>query len=253
MQHNVFPVEIHSDIGYYVYRLIDPRNGATFYVGKGYGNRVFDHIRDAIKFEGDEDAISEKLKTIRDIHLADLEPIHVIHRHGMTEDESFLAEAVLIDAVQGLTNLTGGHGSVDYGPAHSTELIQRYKSEVMEIDSSHNIMAINVRISTGEEGKSIYDAVRFAWRISLDRANRADFVFAVTNGICKEVFVPGAPWLPATKENFPLLTNEDIPGRYGFVGTRAAENILALYKNKQLPEAMQRRKGMASPVLYNYS
>ena len=28
-----------------VYRLIDPRNGETFYVGRGKGNRVFSHIR----------------------------------------------------------------------------------------------------------------------------------------------------------------------------------------------------------------
>ena len=28
---------------HYVYRLIDPRNGTTFYVGRGQGNRVFSH------------------------------------------------------------------------------------------------------------------------------------------------------------------------------------------------------------------
>jgi len=32
-----FSPEIHDKIGYYVYRLIDPRNGQTFYVGKGVG------------------------------------------------------------------------------------------------------------------------------------------------------------------------------------------------------------------------
>ena len=33
--HNAFPSSIHDELGYYVYRLIDPRNGETFYVGKG--------------------------------------------------------------------------------------------------------------------------------------------------------------------------------------------------------------------------
>ena len=28
------------ELKYYVYRLVDPRNGNTFYVGKGYGDRI---------------------------------------------------------------------------------------------------------------------------------------------------------------------------------------------------------------------
>jgi uncharacterized protein len=31
-------------IGYYVYILKDPRNNLNFYVGKGKGNRIFQHI-----------------------------------------------------------------------------------------------------------------------------------------------------------------------------------------------------------------
>ena len=34
-----FSPEVINEIGYYVYRLIDPRNGNTFYVGKGYRQR----------------------------------------------------------------------------------------------------------------------------------------------------------------------------------------------------------------------
>ena len=32
---------------YYVYRLVDPRTLQTFYVGKGCGDRVFQHVKDA--------------------------------------------------------------------------------------------------------------------------------------------------------------------------------------------------------------
>ena len=32
-----FPPEVVQALGHYVYRLIDPRNGETFYVGKGQG------------------------------------------------------------------------------------------------------------------------------------------------------------------------------------------------------------------------
>ena len=41
-----FPPEIARRLKTYVYRLIDPRNGETFYVGKGRGDRVFAHIRE---------------------------------------------------------------------------------------------------------------------------------------------------------------------------------------------------------------
>ena len=35
-----FPQEVIEALGHYVYRLIDPRNGETFYVGKGQGDRM---------------------------------------------------------------------------------------------------------------------------------------------------------------------------------------------------------------------
>lgn len=42
-----FDKEACAAIGYYVYRLIDPRNALTFYVEKGIGNRVFTHVKEA--------------------------------------------------------------------------------------------------------------------------------------------------------------------------------------------------------------
>jgi len=49
-----FSPEVEKEIGYYVYRLIDPRNGNVFYVGKGKGNQVFNHIKRTLSFEGSE-------------------------------------------------------------------------------------------------------------------------------------------------------------------------------------------------------
>ena len=39
-----FPNEVIEKLQYYVFRLIDPRHGETFYVGKGKGNCVFNHL-----------------------------------------------------------------------------------------------------------------------------------------------------------------------------------------------------------------
>ena len=57
-----FPAEVARKLKTYVYRLIDPRNGETFYVGKGQGNRVFSHIRAEQNLEGDD--LDNKVKRI---------------------------------------------------------------------------------------------------------------------------------------------------------------------------------------------
>ncbi len=116
-QHEIteFPTEVIDELKYYVYRLIDPRNGETFYVGKGKRNRVFNHTKDALS-ANESDEINDKLQTIREIHAAGLSVIHVIHRHGMDEANAFEVEAALIDSYPGATNIMGGTGSNDYGP-----------------------------------------------------------------------------------------------------------------------------------------
>ncbi len=61
---NEFPKGVAEKIGNYVYRLIDPRNGETFYVGKGKDNRVFDHIKGAEKVLADPDSDATSLKLV---------------------------------------------------------------------------------------------------------------------------------------------------------------------------------------------
>jgi hypothetical protein len=106
-----FPAGVAERLKTYVYRLIDPRNGETFYIGKGRGDRVFAHIREQVE----ADDPSNKLKRIREIHLAGFEVAHVVHRHGMDDKTAFEVEAALIDAYPGLTNIVGGAGSNDFG------------------------------------------------------------------------------------------------------------------------------------------
>src|ERR1035437_8936404 len=92
-----FTPEVAEKLKTYVYRLIDPRNGETFYVGKGQSDRVFTHIHEQVD-EVDEDDLSNRLRRIRDIHLAGFEVAHVIHRHGMDDRTAFEVEAALMDA-----------------------------------------------------------------------------------------------------------------------------------------------------------
>lgn len=75
----MFTADVIKQLQYYVYRLIDPRTGQTFYIGKGKGNRVFAHINDALKdYDGEsyeekeEDETSAKINQIREIRRAGL-------------------------------------------------------------------------------------------------------------------------------------------------------------------------------------
>ena len=92
-----FSNEVFEELNNYVYRLIDPRNGETFYVGRGIKNRVFDHINEKVSTEGD--TLSDKISTIREIKNAGLEVLHIIHRHGMNELVAKEVEAALIDVI----------------------------------------------------------------------------------------------------------------------------------------------------------
>lgn len=141
-----FSSDVAAKLKTYVYRLIDPRNGETFYVGKGKGNRVFSHIRAEEGLEGDE--IDNKLKRIRAIRLAGFEVGHVIHRHGMDENTAFEVEAALIDAYPGLTNIAVGTGGNDYGAMHAEEIIRRYSAKPAEF--RHRALLISVNRSAAE-------------------------------------------------------------------------------------------------------
>src|SRR5262245_39017970 len=63
-----FSSEVAEKLDFYVYRLIDPRNGETFYVGKGRGNHVFTHA--AGEPDAGQDALSDKLVRIRQIRVS---------------------------------------------------------------------------------------------------------------------------------------------------------------------------------------
>ena len=122
-----FSKPVADKLQFYVYRLIDPRNGETFYVGKGTGNRVFAHVKGQLNAEGDE--LTEKLHRIREIQLDGFEVAHVVHRHGMTEDRAVEVEAALIDAYPEVTNQVSGTASDERGLMHVNQIIERYEAK----------------------------------------------------------------------------------------------------------------------------
>ena len=242
----VFSTEVIKQLQYYVYRLIDPRDGQTFYVGKGKGNRVFAHVNDALKdFEGEkyevenEDDISLKIKQIREIKNSGLKVIHVIQRYGLTEKEAFEVEAAIIDCFAGLTNIQSGISS-DRG-VNNAEVLQRILS-LEEFDDIDDLDYCLIKINNNEnitERGSIYEAVRKHWKVNLNRIQKIPYVLAVNFGVVIGVF-KAKKW----------YYSEDVPERCMFDGEEAESEIKELFINKRIPKHYM-KKGMVSPVLYH--
>lgn len=235
-----FTAEVTKKLNWYVYRLIDPRNGETFYVGKGKGNRVFEHAREELKKPSDTDKISR----IRAIRIAGLEVLHIIHRHGLDESTALEVEAALMDAYPGLTNVAGGVGSGDFGAMHADEVIQRYAAD----EAAFNHKALLIKVNRTALESSLYEATRFAWKLSPSKASDAEVVLAVYQGLIVGAFT-ATEWLEATTENFPGRESE--PGRYAFIGKEADQEMTNLYVGKRIPKKY-RERGAASPVRYTW-
>lgn len=238
-----FPHEVRTKLGWYVYRLIDPRTGFTFYVGKGRGDRVFHHAKGLLDEDDGDDAEVPSLKkdTIRDILRSGLAVQYLIHRHGLEdEDVAYEVEAALIDAYPGLTNLAGGHGSSLKGCRSVEQIVAAYGAAPLVVEEPLILIYVG---KTYDDRGGPYEAVRGVWRMSRANAEQRRLVLAYDGAIVIGAYRPRV-WVEATKANFPFL-KEDAPRRIGFEGDRA--ECWAQYVGKRVPP---RRKGDMSAFRY---
>lgn len=252
-QINCFSSEVIASLGYYVYRLIDPRNGLTFYVGKGKGNRVFAHINDALKNyhgenyeENDDESISTKTQTIREIKNDGLDVIHVIHRYGLTEKEAFEVESALIDAYSGLTNMQDGHSN-DRDATNAYVLQKNLSVSQYEEPADIKYIIIKTRWNTVNLCKEkypamnhadcIYEATRSCWVINPERAKKYKYVLGVIDGIVHGVYKV-KEWKQVPNSN-----------RYEFFRDEIEEDIVQYFIDKRIPEEYT-KKGSSNPIQY---
>lgn len=106
-----------------------------------------------------------------------------------------------------------------------------------------------------KDGRSIYDAARFAWRVNPEKVTRSyRLVLAHSDGRVVGAYRP-TEWLEANHRNFPgpelRMDPQDeftnwMPGRYGFTG-KCAKDVWNFYVGKRVPEKLRRSQ---NPVRY---
>lgn len=251
-----FKPGVAEKLKHYVYRLVDPRDGSTFYVGKGTGDRVFDHVNGMPDHE-EESAKHERIVAIR---VAGLQPIHVIHRHGMEDEATAHAvEAAVMDAYPGLTNVVAGHGTRDFGLAAAEQLNHRYADEELPVEDppkhapthraerrgSANEVPLDAPVVTikitravlVERRSDVYETVRRRWVMGAERRamlnSTPHYVLAILEQQCVAVYAVGRDgWKPD-----PTLVNGK--RRYYFTGEPADEEVQAKYVGKRFSDPSQ--------------
>ncbi|MEC4050531.1 hypothetical protein OX284_013910 [Flavobacterium sp. SUN046] len=220
-------------IGNYVYVLKDPRNSTIFYIGKGVGNRVFQHISDALESSND----SDKLNLIREIMNENLEVEHFILRHNLTKEQAFEIESACIDllGLDNLTNSVKGHNSWERGLKTVNEVVQHYDAKTITITEPSIIININrlyKRFMTEDE---LYNSTKQSWVVGYKKKD-AKYVIASYRGLVREVY---------EIENW-----YQVNGRWGFNGKIANKDVRDKYLNNSLEDYI--KKGNQNPIRYTF-
>jgi len=223
-------------LGSYVYLLIDPRNNKIFYVGKGKGNRINQHLLGALD---DNTKETEKIKRIREIQNAKLEVKHTVLRHELTDKEALEVESAVIDVLgkDNLTNIVKGHNSEDKGIMELEDIKIKYEAEEANIEEPAILININNLYQRDMSEKEIYDATRKSWKISISHVSDIKIACSVYRGIIREVFTINR-WLPSP----------EVKGRYMFEGKVAPKNVREKYINKSISKYW--KKGSRNPIKY---
>ena len=248
---DMFDQKTITSLGYYVYMLVAPRNKQPFYVGKGKGNRVFQHVEDAKNNPG---ISTDKYDVIRDIINHKLNVEHVIICHGLKdEQDAYRIECVLIDTLnylgQNLTNAVLGHGSSSSGIMTTNEITNMYNAQPLNsIANDCVIININGQYNRCMGAQGIYNATKECWRMNASRVKKIKYVLSEYRGLIVEVFEV-SEWY---QKNRPYISGKKSGQTYegwGFNGKVASDDVRNLYINKSI--AHTKKKGQANPVTYN--
>lgn len=245
---------------WYVYKLIDPADNKVFYIGKGKGSRVVDHLKMAVAEHHllKDGGMSAKLSKIKEIcERTDSDknrPIHQIICHQLeTEAEALRIEAILIQQTSDLTNEQVGHNIDDFGSANLQELVWKLDAKPMgAIEHKAILLKIDTTYQLGQEDNDVdnkvYESCQVAWNCSEKTVNKVEVALAIFGDVCVGVFEE-LEWFPATRKKFPQMA-QDQDKKLGFKGKTAKKEILDKYLNKKIPPELRWKRGQAGSFRY---
>ena len=227
---NKFSKEVIEDAKNYVYAFKNTEDNKIFYVGRGKGNRVFGKHNDATE---------EKIKEIEDSRNGKLE--RIILRYGMTESAAREVESAFIDFFkkENLTNLINGYENNDnmtveeFEKEHKLEKIEGITEKVILIKINKSYEELN-NLPKEIYEEELYDKTRKVWKINENRANSAEYVFALNHSKVIEVYKIHN-WKQVTEDNYrDLNVPEQLIGRCFFNGELADDEIRNKYIGKTI-------------------
>lgn len=241
MRPNQFPPEVLEVLGSYVYLYIDPRNGLPFYVGKGVGNRAFDHLF--------EESDSDKAFRICSIRESGHEPLIEILRHGLSDDQASLVEASAIDllGLDSLTNQCRGLHARSLGRVSAEDVLLSYSAEPADCTDPMILITINRLYRSGMPSEELYEATRGIWKIGV-RRNKAKFVCAVYQGVIRETYAVDC-WQPAGTDKYSTRDDSGFAasGRWEFRGQIASNDVRTCYNRRSVRHLL---KAAQYPIRY---
>lgn len=229
-------------LGRYVYVYVDPFDGSVFYVGKGTGRRALAHL--------DARGTSKRAARIREIRRRGAEPRIEILVHGLESHEDALRiEAAAIDLLRlpELTNEVRGWGTRVFGRMELTRLASLLSRVQVNIREPSILVRINELYRPGMSAVELYDATRGVWRLG-EKRERADFAFAVFEGVVQEVYEIAAWFSAGTTFSTRNPAGVRDAERCEFVGRVAGEPIRRRYLNRSVAHYF--KQGNQSPVVY---
>lgn len=264
MRQSAWSAKVGEELGWYVYALRDPRDGDIFYIGKGKGDRCFQHAEQALGESAETDplgaVVSQKIDRIRQIHESTGgAPEVLILRHQIpSEASAYAVEAALLDFCRllaksrgadfvgpgfSLTNVMGGWDSSRLGLMTPHALESLYSAEPLareEITVPAILFKIPRKWTADMTADEIFAATRGWWKLKDGPGSQkesAKFALAVSNGIIRGIYTI----TPGTWRN-----DVETPDRWGFSGEPATGEVTRFLNR----DVSSWTKGVQSPFMY---
>ena len=192
-----FSIQTASNLGQYVYALIDPRrrddpHGGIFYIGKGTGQRCFHHAALVAKsgvFSLSERGTDLKSDTIKELMQLGHKPEIRVVEHGLDDARAFMLESILIGVLD-LSNKHSGHNSDQYWRSVN-ELEELHGQPLMRSEIPGTVLLVgmnNSYPSAKDDPALLAEQTLGDWPVGAVAAKRVDLIIGLHHGLMVSFF-----------------------------------------------------------------